>query len=253
MGAVPHRTMHRLALRYGPIFLLRLGCRPMVVISSPALVKEFLHLHDHLFAHRPPSHFAFHGSQGSAFMSQGPRRRSLRQQILSPKSVAASKQIRHQEMAALLHRLRRLTPGTPLEIRSCVFDWMLNVMARVLFSEKPQADDDHVDHNSQLLQEFPAAFRDLSELFGRPLLADFLPWLHGSLDPRRLEREVVREAARMDRILNGVVRKRLALLASAGTAPVEDVLTTVLKFEGHIYSSRFQQQIFQAGGGLQGV
>ncbi|KAL6193440.1 hypothetical protein ACLB2K_034524 [Fragaria x ananassa] len=37
-----HRSFHDLSLRFGPIFTLRLGSVPCIVVTSPELAKEFL-------------------------------------------------------------------------------------------------------------------------------------------------------------------------------------------------------------------
>ncbi|GLJ09020.1 hypothetical protein SUGI_0100090 [Cryptomeria japonica] len=42
LGNLPHQALAALAKKYGPILLLRLGSVPTVVVSSPAMAKEFL-------------------------------------------------------------------------------------------------------------------------------------------------------------------------------------------------------------------
>eukprot|EP00250_Pteridium_aquilinum_P003612 c13917_g1_i1 orf=69-449(+) len=71
LGILPHRSLHDLSQKYGPIIYLRLGSRPTIVLSSPSLAKQFLQDHDEAFAHRPAMEFAklvFYNSQGSALM-----------------------------------------------------------------------------------------------------------------------------------------------------------------------------------------
>ncbi|KAH9294003.1 hypothetical protein KI387_040792 [Taxus chinensis] len=53
LGDLPHQSLAALAKKYGPVMFLRLGSIPTVVVSSPAMAKEFLKTHDRLFADRP--------------------------------------------------------------------------------------------------------------------------------------------------------------------------------------------------------
>ncbi|XP_021724291.1 cytochrome P450 81D11-like [Chenopodium quinoa] len=48
-----HKTLLTLSERYGPIFSLRLGFQPLLVISSPSAVEECLNKNDIVFADRP--------------------------------------------------------------------------------------------------------------------------------------------------------------------------------------------------------
>ena len=52
LGNNPHETMFHLATKYGPLMCLSLGMKTTVVVSSPAMAKEVLKTHDHIFAGR---------------------------------------------------------------------------------------------------------------------------------------------------------------------------------------------------------
>ncbi|XP_021769882.1 cytochrome P450 81D11-like [Chenopodium quinoa] len=49
------KTLLTLSERYGPIFSLRLGCQPVLVVSSPLAVEECLNQNDNVFAYQPKS------------------------------------------------------------------------------------------------------------------------------------------------------------------------------------------------------
>ncbi|GLJ31855.1 hypothetical protein SUGI_0640970 [Cryptomeria japonica] len=55
LGNLPHQSLTTLAKKYGSIMFLRLGSIPTIVVSSPAMAKEFLKTHDLAFANRPYS------------------------------------------------------------------------------------------------------------------------------------------------------------------------------------------------------
>ena len=48
-----HQALIRLAARHGPVFSLRMGSRPAVVVSSPERARECFTEHDVTFANRP--------------------------------------------------------------------------------------------------------------------------------------------------------------------------------------------------------
>lgn len=53
LSKLPHRDLHTLAQKYGPIMRINLGSLPTIVISSPHMAKQILKTHDHIFASRP--------------------------------------------------------------------------------------------------------------------------------------------------------------------------------------------------------
>lgn len=48
-----HRVLHHLSNEYGPILSLSIGSRPVVVVSSPTVVRECFTKNDIVFANRP--------------------------------------------------------------------------------------------------------------------------------------------------------------------------------------------------------
>uniref|UniRef100_A0A7N1A9Q2 Cytochrome P450 n=1 Tax=Kalanchoe fedtschenkoi TaxID=63787 RepID=A0A7N1A9Q2_KALFE len=55
LGALPHRSLARLAERHGPVMLLRLGFEPTLVLSSAEAAKEALKTRDVDYSSRPLS------------------------------------------------------------------------------------------------------------------------------------------------------------------------------------------------------
>ncbi|PRQ33881.1 putative licodione synthase [Rosa chinensis] len=53
LGPLIHRSLHNLSLRFGPLFSLRLGSVPCIVVTSPELAEEFLKTHELTFMSRP--------------------------------------------------------------------------------------------------------------------------------------------------------------------------------------------------------
>ncbi|XP_051143650.1 cytochrome P450 CYP82J17-like [Andrographis paniculata] len=83
-GLPPHRVLGAFADRYGPIFTVRLGVHPTVVVSSPESVKECFTKNDRALAKRPATtHGVYLGYDFSSFgFSHGPYWREVRKLVL---------------------------------------------------------------------------------------------------------------------------------------------------------------------------
>ncbi|KAB1217259.1 Cytochrome P450 71A1 [Morella rubra] len=55
LGTLPHRSLHALSKKYGPIMFLYFGHSPTLVVSSADMAKEMLKTHDLVFSNRPKS------------------------------------------------------------------------------------------------------------------------------------------------------------------------------------------------------
>lgn len=53
LGHLPHRSLHAMAGKYGPIMLLRLGQVPTLVISTADVAAEIFKAQDQIFSNRP--------------------------------------------------------------------------------------------------------------------------------------------------------------------------------------------------------
>ncbi|KAE9601280.1 putative abieta-7,13-dien-18-ol hydroxylase [Lupinus albus] len=81
LGENPHRDLHQLSQKHGPIMYLRLGVVPTIVVSSPQAAEQFLKTHDLVFANRPPLEAAKYISwdqRNLSFADYGPYWRNMR-------------------------------------------------------------------------------------------------------------------------------------------------------------------------------
>ncbi|KAL6844265.1 hypothetical protein ACP4OV_025938 [Aristida adscensionis] len=109
-GGLPHHAMRRLAIKYGPVMMLRLGEVPALVLSSPEAAEEALKTQDLAFADRNVNptlkELAFDGND-VALAPYGERWRQLRKicvtELLTQSRVQSFQRIREQEVARFLH------------------------------------------------------------------------------------------------------------------------------------------------------
>ncbi|KAL5730585.1 hypothetical protein ACHQM5_003388 [Ranunculus cassubicifolius] len=83
LGTLPYRTMHKWALKHGPIMQLQLGLVPAIVLSSTEALELFLKPHDKNFSNRPKTQVSktlinSYGSKGLLFADYGPFLRDVR-------------------------------------------------------------------------------------------------------------------------------------------------------------------------------
>lgn len=122
LGSKPYQSLHKLSLRYGPLFQLFLGSTPCVVVSSPEMAKEFLQTHDISFSNRPKlsnADYLTYGSLDLAFSSYGPYWKFMKKLCMTKllglqtleKFVPVMKQERHLFLQTLVEKaqaVRRL-------------------------------------------------------------------------------------------------------------------------------------------------
>ncbi|CAI0429137.1 unnamed protein product [Linum tenue] len=184
-----HRILHALAQRHGPIFSLRLGTRPAVVVSSAALAEECFTKNDVAFANRPRFTMAKHIHYNYTTMTHAPyggHWRNLRRigslEIFSAHRLAASLPIRREEVRRLVANLVRRTDGGPavVEMKSeLTFDTMMRMVAGKRF----YSDDEEARGFREVIKEVVARA-------GASNRADFgavLRWIDGG----KLERTAV--------------------------------------------------------------
>ncbi|CAI9299833.1 unnamed protein product [Lactuca saligna] len=137
LGNLPHRALHKLSQKYGPIMSIRLGSIQFVIVSSPEAAKLFLGTHDAIFASRPKieaAKYLSYGSRGMTFSEYGPYWRSVRKfctiELLSTTKINGFARMRREEIrlmvdemrvASITHKVVNLTEivGTLIEGMTC--------------------------------------------------------------------------------------------------------------------------------------
>lgn len=142
-----HRSLSDVARRHGPALFLRLGSRPVLLISSPSLAEECLSKgNDVIFANRPDllngRYFGYNYTSLS-WSSYGEHWKNLRRisslELLSKKRLATLSHVRADEAfrtAQKLFHLTRARPEKVLEVKSAVFEFSFNVLTRMITGKR---------------------------------------------------------------------------------------------------------------------
>jgi cytochrome P450 len=242
LGALPHHAMRRLAQRYGPVVLLRLGHVRAVVVSSPEAAREVLKTHDAIFANRPlyvTMGIFTYGGQDIAFAPSGSRhwkevRRLCVTELLGSKRVLSFRPIREEEVASLVRSVAAASASASpaaavVNVSERVKVLMNDILMRCAIGDRCPMRDEYLAELDRAL-DLMAGF-NLIDLFPGSRLARTLG--AGSL---RAAREV---HDRMHRITQAIIGYHESSRGAAGAGAAatdddgrrEDILGLLLGFQ----------------------
>lgn len=178
LGTLPHRKLHSLSKKYGPIMSLQLGQVPTIVVSSTESAELFLKTHDSIFASRPKTQVTqllFYGSKGLAFSEYGPYLRNLKKlctlHLLSTSKVEHFAPIRREQLGLLVKSLKKAaTVGQVVNLTEAVGNLTEDIVYKTILGRTK---------SEQFDLKMPV--REAVELLGAFNLADYVRWL-GAFD-----------------------------------------------------------------------
>ena len=181
-GPLPHRNMHALVQKYGPIMQLQFGSFPVVVGSSVEMAEAILKTNDVKLADRPKiaaGKYTTYNYSNITWSQYGPYWRQARKiclmEIFSPKRLDQFETVRVQELHSLLRKLF-LSAGKPINARDNFSDLSLSVISRLVLGKSYT-----VKSGSQKEYMSPKEFKEMiDELFllnGVLDIGDSIPWL----------------------------------------------------------------------------
>lgn len=121
---------------------LKFGSKPILVVSSPDMAKEFLKTHDSNFASRPATasgKYTSYDYSNVTWSPYGPYWRQARRiyltQVFSPKRLDSYEYLRVQERKALISGLNALS-GKPFVLRDHLSRYSVSTLSRMVFGNK---------------------------------------------------------------------------------------------------------------------
>ncbi|KAH9308120.1 hypothetical protein KI387_036031, partial [Taxus chinensis] len=180
LGELPHQYLAALAKKYGPLMFIHLGSIPAVVVSSPAMAKEFLKTHDLFFANRPADsagiYLAYEGKD-MAYASYRDYWRPMKKlytiELLTPKRNETFKSMREEEVAGIIRSIWKQSEqgARCVDLTKLLFSLTLNIFSRMsagrIFS----------DHEFRGGRKFKEIMGEGMDLAGTFVIADFIPLL----------------------------------------------------------------------------
>ncbi|KAL4284376.1 hypothetical protein GQ457_16G002390 [Hibiscus cannabinus] len=212
IGSLPHRSLHKLSQRYGPLMHLKFGSYPVVIASSAEMAKEFLKKHDQIFASRPETaagKYVTYNYSDMLFAPYGPHWRQARKiylkELFSLKRLESFEFIRVEEMRGLVSRLYGLS-GKPVLLREQLLYFTLCIMSRMVLGKRHfgLSGDGQLGSNSILTaREFQEMIDEVLLLNGVFHIGDWIPWLE-FLDLQGYLKRMKALKKKLDRFLDHV-------------------------------------------------
>ncbi|XP_023515572.1 cytochrome P450 71A24-like isoform X2 [Cucurbita pepo subsp. pepo] len=203
LGSHPHITLQSYARRHGPLFLLHLGSKPTIVVSSSEIARDVMKTHDLVFANRPKSSMADKLLYNANDISAAPYGEYWRQMrsvgvlhLLSNKRVQSFRSVREEEVKLMIEKIQQNPISVNLtETFSGVTN---NVVCRVALGAKYGVGEDWIKLRSLILE-----FLELLGSFG---VRDFIPWLGWIDGISGLDARAKRVAKELDVFLGRVIQ-----------------------------------------------
>ncbi|XP_004235548.1 trimethyltridecatetraene synthase [Solanum lycopersicum] len=180
MGSLPHRSIHDLSVKYGPIMQLQFGSFPVVVGSSVEMAKIFLKTMDINFVGRPKTAAGKYTTYNYSDITWSPygsywrqARRMCLMELFSAKRLDSYEYIRAEELHSILHNLNK-SSGKPILLKDYLTTLSLNVISRMVLGKSYL---DESDNSIVTPDEFKKMLDELFLLNGVLNIGDSIPWL----------------------------------------------------------------------------
>nr|XP_011465733.1 PREDICTED: licodione synthase-like [Fragaria vesca subsp. vesca] len=200
-----HRSFHDLSLRLGPVYSLRLGSVPCVVVSSPEVAKEFLKTHELSFMNRTANIAAASMTYNAsfAFASYGPYWKFVRKlstnELLSSLSVDKFLPIRNQEYVRLLRLLAKKAEACePVNLSEELPKVGHNIMGKMMLGKYS---------NDSRAARFRVVVRECTKIFGEFNFSDF-NWIWKKFDVQGFQKRIDATHNKFDALVEEIIDER---------------------------------------------
>ncbi|KAM3196595.1 hypothetical protein ACQJBY_072345 [Aegilops geniculata] len=185
IGALPHRSIHELSKKYGPLMHLRFGSFPLIVASSVDMARFFLRTKDILYVDRPKTASGKYTTYNYADITWSPygaywrqARRICLTKLFSPRRLALMAHIRVDEVHAMVRNI--FAASEPKRVVHLYRDHMstlsLNVITRMVMGKRLFADGSS-EGPVPSMEVFRWMMDELFLLNGVLNIGDWIPWL----------------------------------------------------------------------------
>ncbi|KAI5665391.1 hypothetical protein M9H77_15244 [Catharanthus roseus] len=212
IGPLPHRSIHQLSKKYGPIMQLKFGSFPVVIASSVEMAKIFLKTMDANFTGRPKTaagKYTTYNYSDIAWAPYGPYWRQARKiclmELFSMKRVESYEYIRAEEIKSLMAELYK-TAGKPIVLKDYLSSAGLNVISRMVLGKRYT---DESENSIVSAQEFKKMVNEWLLLNGVITIGDNIPWLE-FLDLQGYIKRMKVLSKKFDRFLEHVLDEHIA-------------------------------------------
>ncbi|KAK7316394.1 hypothetical protein VNO77_35407 [Canavalia gladiata] len=245
----PHRILGGLADKYGPIFTIKLGVKPALVLSNWEMAKECFTTNDLAVSSRPKLVAVEHMSYNQAFIGlapYGPYWRELRKiatsEFLSNRRIEQLSHIRVSEVQTWIKELfnfwcskKECNNRVLVDMKLWFSHLIFNIVIRMLVGKRYFGVMDVA--SDEKAQKFMKNIREFMRLMGTFTVADAVPFLRW-LDLGGHEKAMKENAKEFDKVLSEWLeehrQKRDLSQKVESERDFMDVMLSVLK-DSHIH------------------
>ncbi|PIN03538.1 Cytochrome P450 CYP2 subfamily [Handroanthus impetiginosus] len=213
IGSIPHQSFHFLSRKYGEIMLLKFGKFPVVVASSPEIAKQFLKIHDTVFASRPAlaaGKYTSYNYSDMMWAPYGPYWRQTRKiylsEVFSARRLESFEHIRMEEGRNFISSLRSLS-GKRVVLRDHLMRLTLSTISRIAIGNKYFSESEN-EKSIIKMDELRGMLDEWFLLNGVFNIGDWIPWL-SSLDLQGYVKKMMDLHKKLDRFLTSVIDDHL--------------------------------------------
>ncbi|KAL3850405.1 hypothetical protein ACJIZ3_012287 [Penstemon smallii] len=228
LGYLPHRSLWDLSKKHGPLMLLQLGSRPMLVVSSAEVAKEVLKIHDVSFADRPELGTvkrAFYHPKDviiSPYGEQWRRSRSIIvHQLLNTKKVKSFNSIIEEETSLLVEKLvSSCSSSAAVNLTNMLESLGIDIIYRSTFGKKMREIEqgkkvaDMINEGVSMLVNFS--------------IGEFIPWLGWINKFNGFDAAMKRVLKTRNEILDTFIQEYLAVAEAEAEAEAEFLIDTLV-------------------------
>ncbi|XP_009130004.1 cytochrome P450 71A14-like [Brassica rapa] len=202
----PHRSLHSLSLRYGPLMLLHFGCVPVLVVSSADVAHDVMKTHDIKFSNRPRTKTVNKLLNGRevAFSPYGEYWRQAKSicvmNLLTIKTIQSFENIRAEEINTMMKKLEKASSlSSPINLSELFTTLTNDVIRRIVLGRKYGS-----ERGCYISQDIVRRF---VELMGAFPLGDFIPVLSWIDRIRGLDKKVEEVCNEFDVFMEKLVQE----------------------------------------------
>nr|AYM55610.1 cytochrome p450 [Croton stellatopilosus] len=183
-----HKVLGKMADKYGPVFIIKMGLHPNLVVSNWEIAKECLNTNDKAFANRPKilaMELLGYDRSMIGFIPYGNYWREIRKistlELLSNQRLDTFRHVRELEVTTALKELYKFwdtnktktSSKVEVEMKRWFGDITLNLVLRIIVGKSVG----YVTTNERDSERWKQALRDFFDLAGRFIAADAVPFL----------------------------------------------------------------------------
>ncbi|KAK7310881.1 hypothetical protein RJT34_08659 [Clitoria ternatea] len=231
----PYETLGALADKYGPIFRIKIGVHPAVVVSTRELAKECLTTLDLIVSSRPKftaAKILTYNYASFAFSPYGDFWRQMHKitvsELLSTHRFELLRGIRDSEMQSSLKEIYRAwvdkrggSDYLLVEMKKWFGELNLNVILRMIAGKR------YTSGNEQQVKRIRRVLRDFFRLMGVSVVGDAIPFL-GWLDLGGKMKEMKNTAKEIDSIVGEWLEEHRRNRDSGETKTEQDFIDVLL-------------------------